>query len=650
MRNITFIHFIIGIFLVINFIPVFAEPVEDLDDIVVSATRWEIDGIPTAGSITVITRKQIIESGANRVIDILRGRGGVQIRDLYGDGSRATVDMRGFGESAGANTLILVDGRRLNNTDLHAPDLSFISIKDIERIEIVQGSSTVLYGDQAVGGVINIITRQAGELDVDFEAGYGSYDHQLQILKLANRFDNGIGIRTSAERRLSDNYRDNNDLEYLNVFANLSYDWDRGNMFAEFQRTDEEIGIPGALFSNEINISRKQTTKPLDFNDTIADVFRIGGLFSMTPDWEVAGEYTRRDEDVNGNITFSGGFGFAFKQKRLHQSFNPRVRGKISFGHQEMLLVAGADIEKTDYELVSFTSSEQDLKSIYALATLPFNDVMSITGGLRKAWVENEIVTFVPITPDDHLTASTLGVTITSDNAWRFFIKREDNYRIPLVDEQTDVFFSGFPELKTQTGVSYEAGGEWYNRWFVSKLLGYVLKLENELSFNPLIGPFGQNVNLDPTRRTGLIFEVSVTPVDQLTVDAQYTYTDAVFENTAGAGARVPLVAEHQLHFSVTYRTAPHWSIYGEALLISDRVAGGDIANNFASLPGHGVGNLNLRYDDGAWNFSARINNILDRKYSDNAGIGFNPGSGNTETGFYPAPERNFILTLGYEF
>jgi iron complex outermembrane receptor protein len=650
MKNTPFILSVFGIFLVIPFNQGLAEPVEDLDDIIVSATRWETAGIPTAGSISVITRSQIIESGAARVIDVLRGQGGVQVRDLYGDGSRATVDMRGFGDSAGANTLILVDGRRLNNTDLHAPDLNFISIKDIERIEIIQGSAAVLYGDQATGGVINIITRRPDKLDISAYAGYGSYGHQLQVLNLSNRFENGIGVRASAERRLSDNYRNNNDLEYLNGFASISYDGSRGSVFAELQRTDEELGVPGALFADELRVSRTQTSFPMDFNNSVAGIFRTGGTFSITPDWDVAGEYTRRDEDVDGHITFSSGFGFDFAQKRLHQSVNPRVRGIIPFGAQRILLVAGADIEKTDYKLAGFTSSEQDMKSVYAQVTLPVNEIITVAGGLRKAWVENRIVTFMPIRPEDHLTASTFSVIVTPDQAWHFFIKREDNYRIPLVDEQTDVFFSGLPELKTQTGTSYEAGAEWRYQRFSSRLAGYVLKLENELAFNPLTGPFGQNVNLEPTRRTGIILDFAVTPADSITVGAKYTFTDAEFENTVGAGDRVPLVAEHQLQLSAIYRFLSHWSLYAEALLVSDRVASGDIRNEFAFLAGYGTGNMNLRYDNGHWNINARINNILDKEYSESAGAGFNPGTGNMETGFYPAPERNFMLTLGYEF
>jgi Outer membrane cobalamin receptor protein len=125
MRNIISGLFLAGLFL-LNCSLSSAETATPLEPLVVSATRWETSGIPTAGSLTVITRDEIVASGASRIVDVLRGRGGIQIRDFFGDGSRARVDMRGFGDTAGSNTLILVDGRRLNNTDLHDPDLNFI--------------------------------------------------------------------------------------------------------------------------------------------------------------------------------------------------------------------------------------------------------------------------------------------------------------------------------------------------------------------------------------------------------------------------------------------------------------------------------------------------------------------------------------------
>ena len=134
-------------------LPAFSEVAEtQIPPVIVSAARTEQSTLTTPASITVITRKQIDDSGARHIVEVLRGQGGVQINDLYGDGSRASVDMRGFGDAAGSNTLVLVDGRRLNNPDIGSPDLNSIALEDVERIEIVQGSAGVLFGDQAVGG------------------------------------------------------------------------------------------------------------------------------------------------------------------------------------------------------------------------------------------------------------------------------------------------------------------------------------------------------------------------------------------------------------------------------------------------------------------------------------------------------------------
>ena len=80
-----------------------AVPSEEVP-VIVSATRWETSGIPTSGSIKVITRDQIIESGASNVTEVLQGQGGLQITDLFGDGSRSIIDMRGFGSTGSANT------------------------------------------------------------------------------------------------------------------------------------------------------------------------------------------------------------------------------------------------------------------------------------------------------------------------------------------------------------------------------------------------------------------------------------------------------------------------------------------------------------------------------------------------------------------
>ena len=632
-----------------------------MDTLVISATRWETLGIPTASSITVITREQIIESGANRVVDILRGQGGVQIQDLYGDGSRSIVSLRGFGENAGSNTLILVDGRRLNNTDLKSPDLSFISVKDIERIEIVQGSASVLFGDQAVGGVINIITRKAGALDLAAEAGYGSYGHNFQIAKIANRFENGIGIRVSAERRHSGNYRNHNDLDYDNLFANLGYEWKRGKGFVEYQHVHEDLETPGALFKENLAVSRTGV-RPLgkmDFNDSTSDVGRIGGSFLISPDWEFAAEYTSRIENVNGCLIFCT----TFEQHRLARAFNPRLRGNIPVAGQNLQLIIGADLEYTDYKLISGvgdTKNDQDMYAVYTLMTLPINHQFSLTGGVRYATVNNDNFKRDPFTPpfplltskkdSDNQTAYSLGIVYTPAQAWRLFLKGETVFRFPLADELSG---TAAPSalLKTQTGESYEAGIEWQNYHMRTKLTGFKLDLDDEIAFDPTAGFFGANINFDPTERIGSIVEINFVPLEQLDIGVQYTYTHAEFDGGPFSGKRIPFVAEHQFHLNSTWRFQPDWSLFGEVFIISDRVAIGDMGGEYPHLPGYGIGNMNLRYDNDNLSLSAKVSNILDREYSNSAAIGLNENIGFAlDTGFYPAPERNFMITIGYQY
>ena len=196
----------------------------EIPAVVVSAARTEQSTLTTPASITVISREQIEASGASHINEVLRGQGGVQINDLYGDGSRATVDMRGFGDTAGSNTLILVDGRRLNNPDIAAPDLNSIALEDVERIEIVQGSAGVLFGDQAVGGVINVITRKPGALRHSLKLSAGSYN-TLQLHAMTSQaLDSGLNYLLSLDARESDKYRDHNEASYLNGFGKLGYE------------------------------------------------------------------------------------------------------------------------------------------------------------------------------------------------------------------------------------------------------------------------------------------------------------------------------------------------------------------------------------------------------------------------------------------
>jgi iron complex outermembrane receptor protein len=643
--------YLFTIYLIFCFIPVYADDTGELDPIVVSATRWETFGISTANSISVITYEDIQNSGALNITEVLRGQGGIQITDQYGDGSRSTVSMRGFGANAQSNTLIMVDGRRLNNTDLRAPDLNTISLKDVERIEILQGSSTVLFGDQAVGGVINIISRRQADKKIELNGAYGSYDTQSQSIIVNDQFANGFSYRLTGQRLLSNNYRNNNDRTYTNNFANIDYQWGRGNVFFEFQRVDEDLELPGGLFIDQVKTDRKQTRFPNDFNDTETEIGRIGSSYDLSHDWQARAEFTNRRENIDGILTNT-----QFMQERHTQSFNPRVRGYLPLFNTTIVL--GSDLEKTDYSILALfgfgpalTNSTQNTESVYAQAIIPFDEYITVTIGARKSWMENDIVDSFSfpagVTLKDDQFVATYGITLKPFHHLRLFMKKEDIYRFPLVDEETFVPF-GTMGLETQTGESYEAGLEWSAPYWFARMTGYRLKLEDEIDFDPIAGGFGANTNLDPTERTGLIIEGGLYINDNLSFAAYYNYIDAEFSEGTFSGNSIPLVAEHQLLLTGNYALNDYFQLYGEFFTIDEREASGDFANTFQHLAGYGIFNANVIFRYKNIEVSGRINNLFDTEYSDFAASAFNPVTFGTETGFSPAPERNFLLTLSY--
>src|SRR5262249_6947784 len=114
------------------------------------------------GNVTVIDRKQIDESGVQTVPDLLRREAGIYVTNTTTDPGTYNVEARGFsnGGGNGCNTLVLVDGRRINEADTSCPDWSFVPLDEVERIEVIRGPVSAMYGDNGVGGVIQIFTRQ----------------------------------------------------------------------------------------------------------------------------------------------------------------------------------------------------------------------------------------------------------------------------------------------------------------------------------------------------------------------------------------------------------------------------------------------------------------------------------------------------------
>jgi iron complex outermembrane receptor protein len=640
--------------------------------IVVTATRSEQERVYIPAAVTVISREEILASGAAHLTEVLRGQGGVEVNDLYGDGSRASVSMRGFGETANANVLVLVDGRRLNNPDLADPDLNSVSLQDVERVEIIQGSGSILYGDQAVGGVINVITRRPEKFVVEAALLVGSYGRETAQAYVANAFDNGLGFSLSAESRSADNYREHNEIEYSNLSARADYEYGGGSrVFLELQDVTDDQQNSGALFRDELETDRRQSNPDFanDFNNIEHRVSRAGLEQALSEHWRLLAEYTDRDTDGEFVLSFHGFAAApepANRQERSLKSFTPRLAGRYETANGALLLTAGVDREESDYFLESQLGtqrSDQETGSYYLQAILPVLPAADFALGFRNAKVENELVdrpTFGQGVPDDadlddEVSVFSAGLSVDASDTLRHFIRYEENYRFPKVDEHTNspvvpdfTGTSGKP-LATQTGESIEIGLDWARDGNSAGLALYRLDLENEISFDPV--QF-RNVNIDSTRREGLTLNAGRQLTDAVHLGLNYSHLDAEIRSGTFEGNRVPFTAEHTAGLNVDWAPGERWHLYAETLYTGDRLFSGDFAAELPELKGYTVANARFDFNWERWELSLRINNLTDELYSGSGAAAqvFPPPSfiPMTVESFYPAPERNGWLQLTY--
>jgi iron complex outermembrane receptor protein len=625
----------------------------ELPSILVSASRTTQTDPLTSSVISVITREEIEQSSAHNLLQLLNGHSGMQLSSLYGDASQAIIDIRGFGPAARSNTLVLVDGRRLNNSgDTAAPDLNSIDLRRVERIEIVQGSAGVLYGNQAVGGMVNIITRYPKAFAAQVSVSAGSYQGREGYADIGDRSENGLAYRFSVKRRKRDNYRDNNETDRKDYNLRLDYDHASGTVFFEQQRTEAYLALPGALFADEMEADRRQSATAYDgdFSDTETDVSRIGLMQRLGTNWTFEGELTHRDNDRVFQTSFRTFPGSLATQAREVKGFNPRFIGLIPIASGELQLTAGADLERTDYELVtSFGSTllDQSVDAIYAQVTLPTSERLNISGGLRHSAIDNHIASFLGIDDlDDSLMVKSLGASFNASDSLRLFLRIDENFRYATVEEHTNPVFGNPVGLENQTGITYEVGCEWKTERLSTRVSLYRLDLENEISFDT---SGYSNINLDDTTRKGLTLEARWQTAAHLSLGGSFSYTDPRISDGPYDGNRIPLVAARTGKLSGDWRISSQWNLYAEGLFSSKRVLGGDFSNSFEALPGYGVLNLGSQFTSGPWRIGLRIDNLLDKAYSNSGSVGMDDSFTN-RAAFFPSPERNYWLTLNYYF
>ncbi len=612
-------------------------------EVVVTATRspYSLDRIAT--TVRVIDQQDIQRSGVRTVVDLLRNHGSVQVRDSSGIDRASNLSLRGF--SGSENVLTLVDGRKLNNTDLAGPNLTTIHLDDVERIEILEGGAGALYGDQAVGGVINIITKREESAGGSVHIGRGSYDNEVYRTSYHNTLASSFYYRLNTDVERGDAYRDDTSLNYENYSVVTGYRHHSGEVYVEARQTDNEYLLTGALSVNEEDLDRRQGGG--SFNDYAEDsrVARIGLNQRFGEHLELRTSYSDRNEEAL--IRSESGFGSAVSQQdRRIKLFDPRLIINVD----RLRVTLGLDKEDVDYNfLVDFgfgpTGSNQshNKESEYLHLVFSPHESLDIQGGIRHAKLKVDVQPF-DLDYQQGVTVHNIGISwrpsIGGNRNWQIYVNRDETFRFALADENVD-FFGNFSLLDVQRGVAWELGNRWEWAELKANLAVFQHDNENEIAYDSMLGFFGANTNLDDTRRRGATVELNWQASDKLALSTVYSYTDATFIEGVYEGNRIPDVARHLLKLNGSYQPHQHLNLFAEMLYVGSRQL--DFTSSTDSLGAYTVFNLTATWHQNNWTLQARLNNIGDKEYSEFVSFF---GS----RALFPSAERNLMVTLGYDF
>ena len=643
-------------------------------------------------SATVITAEEIAHSPSQTLQEIIAQVPGVQLQSFFGgvNGAKTSIDLRGFGAVASSNTLVLVNGRRLNDIDLAGVDLSTIPLNSIERIEITRGNSgAVLYGDNAVGGVVNIVTRNGvggSPVAIRGEAGVGSFNQRRAAVSAAANagpwstsfYGNGIK---------SDGYRVNNALDQRNGVGNINYTTPDLSAFLTVTGSDQKLGLPGgrlvdpSIGLNQLATNRTGTSTPFDYGNQQAASVTTGFTKSLWNGAEliVDGGYRERKTQSGffGN-TPSISFASTYNDADLKTwSLTPRLSVKnVMFGMPSQILT-GIDYYDTTFHeergafkgvapYHTYDLSQQSVAGYWqqTVGLLPTTDfsygarVQNTRLSARDRYDPNAPFAFdaqaMPLDSSETQYALHVGLEHRFNNIFSVFGRAARAFRTPNTDERVasgpafDAFFNPLSQnfqLKTQTSHDVEGGFRIKSGGFQMQSSIYTMDLLNELQFNPVLF---YNVNLDPTRRYGSETSASLRVSDSVLLRGGVAYTRAVFREGLYAGNDVPLVSRYTASGGVT------WNIWKDYVVAdatvrawSERFMDNDQRNTQRRIPADATVDLKLSgaYEHFFWSLS--VNNLLNALYYDYAiASSFTPGRFSA----YPLPGRTYMVKAGATF
>jgi outer membrane cobalamin receptor len=436
-------------------------------NIVVTATRNEalVTSIPV--STDVISTKMIEESNAKNIGEALKTIGSSLVKSYGALGSLESVSLRG---STGAQVLVLIDGQKLNNAQDGSVDLSTIPFDAVERVEVVKGGNSAMYGSDAVGGVINIITKsmaRQNKLTYSASGMYGSYntqDYQASIGQDINNFD----YLVSYSRTQTDG-----DFEYTNL-EGIKKDLVNGDT-----RADNVFVKGGYLLPDQSHISA---------------FYKFRNSENGSPGSIDYPNSTARSKVDNNHVSLSyeglsaGPFAFNFNTyfiKNKYTYYNPEDYSGISESKYDTRELGASLQVFTDLESLGLLSygyefRQDKLESSQLVNGAPVPFIGDHTRNVNSVYFQDDWkydfdhtwkLSVVPAVRFDNYPeegvgsqfSPKIGVAFSHDEGWRGAVRGNVGrvFRAPTYNDlywPADSWTEGNPDLKPEKGITYDFG------------------------------------------------------------------------------------------------------------------------------------------------------------------------------------------------
>jgi vitamin B12 transporter len=588
------------------------------EEITITATRIATPQEKSPTATTVITREQIEQSQQHLVADVLCGQPGVAVAASGQPGTVTGVFLRGANNN---QTLVLVDGIRANSPFNNQYDFSQLAVENVERIEILRGPQSTLYGSEAAGGVINVVTKRGSCLPAGwFETEGGSFNTFLSRGGFSGCQGN-FSVAGDASFARSDNDRLNSDYRQYHFDGHARYDFnDRfsATLLATYLHNDD--GVPGDIFTGDPTARLK----------TEAWMTGLTLRGQMTAWWDAkltlshSRERGSYDQPANAENFFNSDFSQTVAQRNQADFQNVF---QISDRHKILL---GGTFENASANLAdnydSFPSALADTintRSAYAQYDFTPADQLTLTAGGRA---------------DDSSSFGTHGTyhfggRYTAPTATIFRANVGTAFRAPSISDLYYPYY-GNPNLKPEKSLGWDVGFE--QPLLDNKLRFGATFFHND--FDNLIQYVGAPAfapeNVGRARTLGVETFVAWQPLTNLTARGSYTWTDTKNLDTGAELLRRPA---HSGSLNLDWQIVPQLDADAAALFIGARKDNDYYSGSLAELAGYVKLDLALRWRvQKHLEIFARAENLTDERYQEVFG--------------YPALGRGFYGGLRAQF